>query len=273
MIRHLLISGAIASIAAVAPAQFNAGNPLPAAVTPTASWRIELEDVVTIPDSDFASPRIENLVHGGEPGLAYVIDQRGPIWQFDPTAPNPQSTLTEFFNVYDVVPNESSGNQEGLRGLAFHPDFNTPGAAGQGKFYTALSRQAFSPRFGTPGGQVFFPAPGSVDHDSILAEWTVDASGNVQAGPYRHVVGFGQPFNDHNIGEIGFNPLSQPGDADYGLLYIGLGDGGNQFPANPIDPFNTGSNLGTPLGSIVRIDPLQNGADAYSIPSDNPFRV
>src|SRR5690606_2195863 len=71
----------------------------------------------------------------------------------------------------------------------------------------------------------------------------------------------------HTVQQIGFNPTAEPGEADYGLLYLLVGDGGNGVDNdNPQD-------LSTPHGTIFRIDPM--GSDGrtgeYGIPSDNPF--
>ena len=54
-----------------------------------ATWAIELGDVVAIPDSSLSPPRLEQLVWNETTGLAYVIDQRGPIYSFDPNAATP----------------------------------------------------------------------------------------------------------------------------------------------------------------------------------------
>ena len=82
-----------------------------------------------------------------------------------------------------------------------------------------------------------------------------------------------QPRGDHNIGRIGFDPNQSPSDADWGNLYIALGDGGN---------FNNGDGMLNPngqdtdlfLGSMLRIDPATPDTLAdtpYTIPADNPF--
>jgi glucose/arabinose dehydrogenase len=73
---------------------------------------------------------------------------------------------------------------------------------------------------------------------------------------------------------LGFNPNAQPGDDDYGLLYIAVADGGSDgFPVSDTDPLDNGQDLGTPLGKILRIDPLGNNStnSQYGIPNDNPF--
>ena len=73
----------------------------------------------------------------------------------------------------------------------------------------------------------------------------------------------------HGVQEITFNPLSRPGDEDYGLLYVGIGDGGSA--ERGILHINKGpENI---WSSIVRIDPAgrnsKNGK--YGIPATNPF--
>ncbi|NJN52362.1 MAG: hypothetical protein HC809_12000 [Gammaproteobacteria bacterium] len=68
-----------------------------------------------------------------------------------------------------------------------------------------------------------------------------------------------QPASNHNGGMLAFGPD--------GYLYIALGDGGG---AN--DQFGNGQNLGTLLGSVLRLDVHPpDPADAYRIPADNPF--
>ncbi len=65
-----------------------------------------------------------------------------------------------------------------------------------------------------------------------------------------------QPFANHNGGDV---QIGQDG-----LLYVGLGDGGGAG-----DPLSTGQDVSTPLGSLLRIDPL--AAEPYGVPADNPF--
>ncbi|MEM6330614.1 MAG: PQQ-dependent sugar dehydrogenase [Planctomycetota bacterium] len=252
-------------------AVFPAGNPIDA-VAPVTSWSLELEPVVTIPTSGGAAPRLETLVAGGQPGLAYVVDQRGPIWSFDPSAPGATPTL--LLDVYDVVDQPHISNQTGVRGLAFHPDFAVPGADGFRTFYTAHSVTAAStPAPSAGGGPVTFASPGATDHYSVVAEWAVDIGGVVDPNSYRELMRVGQPFGDHNIGAIRFSPAAERGDADYGNLYIALGDGGSAFPVqqNGLDVFGAGQDLDTPLGGLLRINPMPRGGAPFTVPADNPF--
>lgn len=231
---------------------------------PVAFWSLELEDVVTLP----SSPRMEDLVGGGEPNMAYVVTQNGPIYRFDTTQQNPTAQL--FLDVSSVLGSAFNfSNQTGVRGLAFHPDFNNSGTDGFRKFYTSHSRDAFS---GTPAGNpVFFPSPPGVTHDSIIGEWTMNANGTVNTGSYRELMYVGQPETDHNVGQIGFNPAATPGSSDYGKLYIALGDGGGAGDPNDLAQDIDETPVAYPHGSILRIDPIASGSSPYTIPGDNPF--
>ena len=67
----------------------------------------------------------------------------------------------------------------------------------------------------------------------------------------------GQPFANHNGGQIAFGPD--------GFLYIGMGDGGSGG-----DPQNNAQNPATLLGKMLRID-VETGVQPYAIPPSNPF--
>ena len=255
-------------------AQLPNRNPLNATI-PKTSWSMELEDVLTIPNNSGQIPRLEFLTGGGAPGQAYVVDQSGKIYSFDTGAASPSASL--FLDLQVVVPAFRSSitngfpatvGQQGVRGLAFHPDFNSPGTDGYRKFYTSHSRTSFGgPLVGSP---IIFgaPNPPGVNHDSVVGEWMVDANGDVDPSSYREILYVGQTQSDHNIAQIGFNPNATSGQADFGKLYIALGDGGGAG-----DPFNLGQNTSQPLGSYLRIDPLPNGGNPFSVPSDNPLRI
>jgi len=258
--------------ASAALAAFPAGAPIDATI-PKTTWTVTVEDVLTIPNSGANQPpRIETLVAGGTPGLAYVVDQRGKVYTFDPSDASPTPEL--WLDMGASAPSFYDGPQRGVRGLAFHPDFNNQGTDGYRKSYTSSSRSAFSgPLFGDPK---VFNSPSSPDHDSIVSEWTATADGSVDVSSYRELVLVGQPNDDHNVGAITFNSSAQPGDADYGMLYIPLGDGGGvQDPSNLAQNISTtaagSSGKGFAHGSILRINPLASGGDPYSVPADNPF--
>jgi hypothetical protein len=159
---------------------------------------------------------------------------------------------------------QSTGRERGFQSFALHPQFNRPGTRGVGRFYTITdtSNTAPTPDF-TPGG-------GNNTHDTILLEWTAKnpSAATYDGGPPRELLRFEQPFANHNAGQLGFNPLPVPGDADFGLLYMGFADGGSGG-----DPLGLAQNRSSAFGKIMRIDPLGNNSASgkYGIPANNPF--
>jgi len=253
----------------------HAANPLPPIDKP--GLAVELADFVQFPAATGSSPRdgINFLLESPDAsGRLFVNDSRGGIRIIDGGVASP-----DIFLNLSLVPSKLGqpdidllvGNfgQQGQGGFAFHPDYATPGSPGFGLVYTSHSDiQSGKP---TPD----FPSPGSTTHHSVITEWQVDPlnPNAIDVNSRRELLRIGQPFADHNMQQIGFNPLVLPGDPDYGKLYVSMGDGGNNFPPNPTDPFQGGQNPGTPLGAILRIDPLgSNSANGhYGIPADNPF--
>lgn len=131
----------------------------------------------------------------------------------------------------------AQGGEQGLLGLAFHPDY-----AANGRFYVNLTNAA---------------------GDTEVREYRRAEADHADPASARPVLGFDQPFANHNGGWLGFGPD--------GMLYISSGDGGSGG-----DPNNNAQNRDSLLGKILRID--VNGdafpADAgrnYAIPSGNPF--
>jgi glucose/arabinose dehydrogenase len=104
----------------------------------------------------------------------------------------------------------------------------------------------------------------------VLTEWRLaDRTAATFAGTHREVLRFVTPTTAHASQEIAFAPVADPHDPDYGLLYIGIGDGGSINLKRP----DMAGHPRTLLGSIIRIDPAgQNGVNGrYGIPADNPF--
>ena len=161
----------------------------------------------------------------------------------------------------------------GLLGVAFHPAFSTPRARGYGKLYT-VHTQAPSGALDGHGSRLFASTIDKVHHHDVLVEWSVENATDisVEADTARVVLMIPQPFEDHNVGRIGFNSNAAPGDADFGNLYISVGDGGatEAFGMSP-DAYLHAQDLTSPLGKILRIDPLPGAAGPLQIPVDNPF--
>jgi glucose/arabinose dehydrogenase len=160
---------------------------------------------------------------------------------------------------------QSAGRERGLQSFVLHPQFAQAGTPGFGKLYTYtdVSNQAPAPDFTTPRD--------TSTHDTVLLEWTARTPGaaTYDGGAPRELIRLRQPFANHNGGAITFNATARPDTADFGLLYMGIGDGGSGG-----DPMRLAQNLSSAFGKIFRIDPL--GTDGrggkYGIPAANPFR-
>lgn len=176
------------------------------------------------------------FVHAGDPGRAYIVQQRGLILVFDPTT---DTVLpTPFMDLSGIV--SQSGNERGLLGLAFHPDF-----ASNGLFYVNYTDRT--------------------THDTFIAQFSVSADPDIgDPGSYVQLLTYDQPFSNHNGGWIAFGPD--------GYLYISSGDGGSFN-----DPGNRAQTITDMLlGKMLRID--VDGDDFpdddqrnYAIPPSNPF--
>ncbi len=191
----------------------------------------DVEIEVAFPNLRFTRP--VDLQHAGDgTGRLFVVEQAGVIRVFgnDPDAP----AATVFLDIRDRV--DDRGNEEGLLGLAFHPDY-----AANGFFFVDYT--ASSP------------------DRTVIARYRVDPNdpGRADPGSETIVLEVAQPFSNHNGGQIAFG--------SEGLLYVALGDGGSGG-----DPREHGQNRRTLLGSILRIDVDQpSGGRPYGIPPDNPF--
>jgi hypothetical protein len=213
---------------------------------------------------------------GGEPPLMtnitvepstqriFVNDMNGPITSISYDG----RSVTRYIDTNDSrwgYRIQTQGQERGLQSFAFHPQFGEEGTPGYGKFYTWVDIVDTAP---TPD---FRPGPDSRDtHDTVLLEWTArnPRAATYDGGPPRELLRLEQPYPNHNAGQLAFNPGAGPGDADHGMLYVGVADGGSGG-----DPMNMSLDLGSAFGKIFRIDPLgSNSANGeYGVPADNPF--
>jgi glucose/arabinose dehydrogenase len=159
-------------------------------------------------------------------GRLFIVEQGGRVKLLKPGAVAP----TVFLNITGKV---RSGGEQGLLGLAFHPQFAT-----NRRFFVNYTR--------VPDGA------------TVIAEYQGPPAGVDVADPNteRVLLVVAQPFENHNGGMIEFG--------HDGFLYIAFGDGGSGN-----DPGNHAQNPNDLLGKILRID--VNGAQPYAIPPDNPF--
>jgi glucose/arabinose dehydrogenase len=257
----------------ISSAQITA-NPIPEPIHKS-NLSVGLEEVVKIPDSgDEKEPsaRLNLLISAGDgSGRLFVNDMRGKLYVII----NRKATV--YMDVKRLIGkgfHDQSG-QQGFSYFVFHPDFATNGI-----FYTVTSEDKNS---GTPDFLVTKPIFNNKgkriasSHHDVIREWKAkNPSTNTFSGTMREILRIEEPYPDHNIGQLGFNPNAKPGDADYGMLYIAVADGGSDgFPVSDTDPLDNAQDLGTPLGKILRIKAFgSNSANGkYGIPADNPFVI
>lgn len=160
----------------------------------------------------------------------FVVQQRGLIRVVQPGSTTP----TTFMNLSGLV--SQTGNERGLLGLAFHPDFEN------NSFFFVNYTQ-------------------SVGGATVIARYKAinnNADGDLGSG--LTLLTIPQDFSNHNGGNIAFGPD--------GNLYIGMGDGGSGD-----DPNNRAQNINSLLGKMLRITPstAANPKAAYTNPPDNPY--
>lgn len=205
------------------------GQGVPAPYTP------RLQTFVTSTSGTLSRPILLRSAKDGSKRI-FVVQQSGLIKVFQPGS----NTTTNFIDLSSkiVIPT-SAGDERGLLGMTFHPQFTA-----NGKFYVNYTRVG--------------------DGMTVVAEYkTVTGNGNSNQGDIsteQILFTVPQPFTNHNGGMVEFGPD--------GYLYIGMGDGGSGN-----DPGNRAQNRAQLLGKLLRIDvniPVGSTVP-YLIPSTNPF--
>lgn len=212
-------------------------TPRPPAATPTptpAPTATPLSPVAAVSLEPVLAGGLQHptaITHAGDDRL-FVLEQIGRIR----IIADGQLLATPFLDITNRV--GSVGSEQGLLGLAFHPNYTTAGAPGEGTFY------------------VNYTDYGGTTH---LSRFNVLANDPNRADPDSEIIYLTQPqpYANHNGGSLAFGPD--------GYLYAGLGDGGS---AN--DPLGSGQRRDTWLGKILRLD-VTTTDGAYTVPADNPF--
>lgn len=225
-----------------------------------------IREFATVPNAGSDAPRMMLLVD--EPGTRrlFVNAMQGLIYSisYDGRSVTPYLDLNAA--PWNVAV-EARGRERGFQSFAFHPQFGQRGTPGYGRFYTYTDTSR------TTEAADFAPSGEGRTHDTVLLEWTARdaAASRYDGGAPRELFRLAQPFPNHNAGHIAFNPLARPGTPEFGLLYIGVADGGSGG-----DPYNHAQNLASAFGKILRIDPLgqvkrDSANGRYGIPADNPY--
>ncbi|HEU4698717.1 MAG TPA: PQQ-dependent sugar dehydrogenase [Gemmatimonadales bacterium] len=159
----------------------------------------------------------------GDPRL-FVVEKSGRIRIVRDGAVLPRPFL-------DLSGAVASGAEQGLLGLAFHPQYAT-----NGRFFIDFTDRA---------------------GDTRVVAYRVSSDPDVaDAATADTLLAIAQPYANHNGGHLVFGPD--------GKLYVGMGDGGSAG-----DPQGHAQRLDDLLGSLLRLD--VDGPTGYAVPPDNPF--
>ena len=228
---------------------------------PTGTISIELQAVA----SGLESPVDLVSAYDGS-GRLFIVEQPGRVRSLNNGMINPQVFL-------DMRGQTLSGGEQGLLGLAFHPDFKNPSKPGYQTLYTYATQPPNVPADFT------VPMSGTPANHCVVTEWKVSGTlgGVVNPATRREVLRIAHPQGNHNGGEIGFRPSD-------GYLYIAIGDGGSGGDVGDGHTPNLGNAQDTSnlLGKILRIDPLApeltpastdpvSANGKYRNPATNPF--
>jgi glucose/arabinose dehydrogenase len=177
----------------------------------------------------------------------FVVLRRGQIVIVNPSTGAVGATFLDVTS--RLTPTGTGGPtgmaEWGLLGLAFHPDYAT-----NGLFYIAYTAQTSGSTTDCSGRTVTL-------YEDRVAVGNRDAANADQGAFGSDIFTVQDPASNHNGGQLGFGPD--------GMLYYGVGDGGEQG-----DPCHRAPDTTLALGKIHRFH-VGPGITGYEAPSDNPF--
>ena len=186
-----------------------------------------LELVNAFPNLSFTQP-LDLQSPNDDSNRIFIVEKTGMIKVFSNS-----SDVDSFQTFLDIGSRISTESEQGLLGMAFHPNFSA-----NGYFYVHYSPNTTTSR---------------------ISRFTAGGNNTADLGSELVIMDIPQPFTNHNGGQLAFGPD--------GFLYLAIGDGGSAG-----DPDNNAQNTGNLLGTILRVD-IDNPDSGrnYGIPSDNPF--
>lgn len=200
---------------------------VPGATTSTTSDLAELQGLrLETLTGDVRQPTVITAPPGDE--RLFIVERFGVILWMDA---NRELQDTPFLDLTDRV--LAGGIEQGLLGLAFHPDY-----ANNGRFYVYYTDQGGRRQVSEFQVSVSDPNIASPDTERVLIELEQPPD----ATDIRHYAG-----------QLAFGPE--------GYLWIAMGDGA--------DSRDQGQDPNTMFGAVSRID--VDGGDPYGIPPENPF--
>ena len=218
---------------------------------------LKLEEFAQIPFSSDKQPRTRIVKLAARPGTGqlFMLDLRGKLYHVS----NGKAEVYMDMKLLQKNFIDEPGLATGFGSFAFHPDFTR-----NGLLYTSHTEPK-----GTAKADFGYDDSIPIQLQWVVTEWKTDPVAFPFKGEAREVFRINMVTGIHGMQELTFNPLASRGHPDYGMLYIGIGDGGcveNGFPSLVLDPAR-------PWGSILRIDPRGTNSrnKKYGIPAHNPF--
>ena len=208
----------------------------------------------------------------------FVDDQSSTLYILDKAG----KKFTPYLNLAQIFPKFVSdlGNTAGIVSFAFDPAY-----AKNGKFYTVHTEKPDMDGSASPTNAhlatldlkgysttlVVNPPVGPVHLESVLVEWTdTNIRNSTFEGTAREILRTGYDRN-HPMADLIFNPLARPGEADYGNLYISIGDGAAGETPGPSHMLP--QRLDTLVGKILRITPDLNLRPKDMLSSNGRYRI
>jgi glucose/arabinose dehydrogenase len=210
----------------------------------------------------------------GDTSRLFVVEQNGLLRVIQNGTLLPAPALDIQSRVVPPLIPTNPNDERGFLGLAFHPGYTNPASPGYRTLYTYNSELI------PPATLPTYPVPTTAtnNYKNVVNEWKISSTNAnvIDPGSRREVISFGKNASNHNGGTCTFGPDN--------YMYLALGDGGdaNDVGASHIVPGGNAQNLITPLGKMLRFDPLNpaltptspdpistNGQ--YRIPASNPF--
>jgi glucose/arabinose dehydrogenase/cytochrome c2 len=234
-------------------------DPIPEKITPsnlTADLKFITQFPVTSDAGNQPLARITKLAAQPNSGALFINDLNGRLYKLKDGKP------VVYLDMLKQKPRfiNKPGLATGLGSFAFHPEFEK-----NGLLYTAHTEIP-----GSAKADFSYADSIGVTVQWVISEWNVnDPKADTFTGTSRELFRVDMVTGIHGVQEITFNPHARPGSEDYGLLYIGVGDGGCVEYGFPFLVHSKEKIW----GAVIRINPGGNNSanGKYGIPPQNPF--
>jgi glucose/arabinose dehydrogenase/cytochrome c551/c552 len=234
-------------------------DPIPTKIA-KAGLTLKLEEWLTAPKTSSKNPltRINQtfVLKGTTGNRLFMLDMRGKLYEIKDGQFNIVMELPASKPNFIAEPGLASG----WGSFAFHPEFSK-----NGLLYTTHTEKK-----GSAPADYAYADSIPVALQWVVTEWKVEnpTAAAFEATP-RELLRVDMPTSMHGMQQLTFNPMAKAGSPDYGLLYLGIGDGGAAEWAYPW----LCDNPTQIRASILRIDPMGHNSKngKYGLPATNPW--